>query len=58
MAVLADISHGNTGFSDVMVLVAFILALIAGAVAYMAKALWATVLSVAIAAFFLGFLVL
>lgn len=56
--VLADISSGNTGFADIMFLVAFILFLIAGVVAYMAKALWATVVCVGLAAISLGWLVL
>lgn len=55
---LADISHGNTGFADVMFLVALILFLIASAVAYQAKALWATVVCVGLAAVSLGWLVL
>ena len=55
---LADISQGNTGFADIMFLVAFILFLIAGAVAYQAKALWATVVCVGLAAVALGWLVL
>jgi hypothetical protein len=55
---LADIAHGNTGFSDVMMLVALILFLIAGFVAYTVKALWATVMSLGLAAVALGLLVL
>lgn len=55
---LADISSGNTGFADVMFLVALILFLIAGFIAYTAKALWATVVCVGLAAVSLGWLVL
>ena len=58
MSILADISHGNTGFADVMFLVALILFLIAGFIAYTAKALWATVVCVGLAAVALGWLVL
>lgn len=55
---LADISSGNTGFADIMFLVALILFLIAGAVAYQAQALWATVVCIGLAALSLGWLVL
>lgn len=58
MKILADIAHDKTGFADVMFLVALILFLIAGFVAYTAKALWATVMSVGLAAISLGWLVL
>lgn len=58
MAILADISHGHTEFSDVMLLVAMILFLIAGFIAYTANALWATVMSLGLAAIALGWLVL
>jgi hypothetical protein len=51
---LADISSGNTGFADVMFLVALIVFLLAGFVAYQAQALWAT----GLAALSLGWLVL
>lgn len=55
---LADIATGKTGFADIMFLVAFILFLLAGGVAYWAKAFWATVVCLGLAAVALGFLVL
>jgi hypothetical protein len=58
VALLADISQGHTEFSDVMLLVALILFLIAAFIAYTAKALWATVMSVGLAAVALGWMVL
>lgn len=58
MAVLADISSGNTGFADVMFLVALIVFLVGGFLAYQAKALWATVVSIGLAAVSLAWLVL
>ena len=57
MAFVADIAQGNTGFADVMYLVAFILFLIGAFLAYTAKALWATVMSLGLAAISLGWLV-
>lgn len=56
--VLADISSGNTGFADVMFLLAMILFLVGGFIAYTAKALWATVVCLGLAAVSLGWLVL
>jgi len=57
---LADIASGNTGFADVMFLVAFILFVGAAVVAWaiQPRALWATVLSLGCAAVALAFLVL
>jgi hypothetical protein len=55
---LADIASGNTGFADVMFLLAMILFLVAGFIAYTAKALWATVICLGLAAISLGWLVL
>jgi hypothetical protein len=57
---LADIASGNTGFADVMFLVALILFLIGAAVAWsiQPRALWATVVAVGLAAVSLGWLVL
>ena len=55
---LADIANGNTAFADVMFLVALIIFLLAGFVAYGAKALWAAVMCIAFAALSLGWLVL
>lgn len=57
---IADISQGNTGFADVMFLVAFILFLIGAIVAWavVPRALWATAVSVGLAAVALGWLVL
>jgi len=55
---LADISSGNTGFADVMFLVALILFLIGGFIAFQVKTIYATVLAVGLAAVALGWLVL
>lgn len=55
---IADISQGHREFADVMFLVALILFLIAGVVAYTAKALWATVVCLGLGAVALGWLVL
>jgi hypothetical protein len=55
---VADIASGNTGFADIMFLVALILFLIAGVVAYQVKALWATVVCLGLSAVSLGWLVL
>ena len=55
---LADIASGNTGFADIMFLVAFILFLIGGFIAYQVKTLYATVIAVGLAAVSLGWLVL
>jgi hypothetical protein len=55
---LADISSGNSGFADVMFLVALIVFLLAGFVAYQAQALWATVVCIGLASLALGWLVL
>jgi hypothetical protein len=56
--ILADIASGNTGFADVMFLVAFILFLLAGVVAFQVKTFYATVLALGLAAVALGWLVL
>ena len=57
---IADIASGNTGFADIMFLVALILFLIGAAVAWAVepRALWATAVSVGLAAVSLGWLVL
>ena len=55
---IADIASGNTGFADVMFLVAFILFLVAGFVAFQVKTFYATVLALGLAAVSLGWLVL
>lgn len=57
---IADIASGNTGFADVMFLVALILFLIGAAVAWaiQPRALWATAVSIGLAAVALGWLVL
>lgn len=57
---IADISSGNTGFADIMFLVAFILLLGAAVVAWaiQPRVLWATVASLGLAALALGWLVL
>jgi hypothetical protein len=58
IAMIADISSGNTGFADVMFLVALILFLIAGFVAFQVQTFYATVLALGLAAVSLGWLVL
>jgi len=60
VAVLADIATGNHGFADVMFLVAFIVFLGAAIVAWsiQPRVLWATVVSVGLAAMALAWLVL
>jgi len=57
---LADISQGNTGFADVMFLVALIVFLIGAVVAWAIepRALWGTAISIGLAAVSLGWLVL
>lgn len=55
---LADIANGNTALADVMFLVALIVFVLAGFVAYGAKALWASVVCIGFAAMALGWLVL
>lgn len=55
---LADIASGNTGFADIMFLVALILFLLAGVVAFQVKTFYATVIAVGLAAVSLGWLVL
>jgi hypothetical protein len=56
--ILADIASGNTGFADVMFLVAMILFLVAGFVAFQVKTFYATVIAIGLAAMALGWLVL
>jgi hypothetical protein len=58
IAFVADISQGNTGFADVMFLVALIVFLLAAAVAFQVKTFYATVIAVGLAALSLGWLVL
>jgi uncharacterized membrane protein YtjA (UPF0391 family) len=58
IAMIADISSGNTGFADIMFLVALILFLIAGFVAFQVQTFYATVLALGLAAVSLGWLVL
>lgn len=57
---IADIASGNTGFADIMFLLALILFLIGAVVAWSVqpRALWATAVSVGLAAVALGWLVL
>jgi len=55
---LADISQGHSGFADIMFLVALIVFLIGAFIAYQAKALYAAVVAVGLAAVALGWLVL
>lgn len=55
---IADISSGNTGFADIMFLVALIVFLLGAVVAFQAKTFYATVIAVGLAAVSLGWLVL
>ena len=55
---LADIANGNTNWADILFLVALILFLIGGFLAYQAQALWATVMSLGLAALSGAWLVL
>ena len=55
---LADIASGNTGFADVMFLVALVIFVLGGALAYKAEALYVTVLSLGLACVALAWLVL
>jgi hypothetical protein len=55
---LADIASGNTGFADVMFLVAMIIFLVAGFIAYQVKTFYATLIALGLAAVSLGWLVL
>lgn len=55
---LADIANGNTGFADIMFLVALILFLIGGVIAFQVKTLYAAVIALGLAAVSLGWLVL
>lgn len=56
--ILADISTGNTGFADIMFLVALIVFLIAAAIAFQVRTFYATAIAVGLAALALGWLVL
>ena len=56
--ILADIAHGHVDAADVLFLLAVILFLIGAFIAYTAKALWATVVCVGLAAVAGGWLVL
>jgi hypothetical protein len=58
MSLIADIASGNTGFADIMFLVALILFLLAGALAFQVKTFYATLIAVGLAAVSLGWLVL
>lgn len=55
---VGDIASGNTGFADVMFLVALIVFLLGAVMAFQAKALYAAVVAVGLAAVSLGWLVL
>jgi hypothetical protein len=55
---LADIAHGQLTGADISFLVALILFLIGGVIAYTVKALWATVVAVGLAAVALGLMLL
>jgi len=56
--VIADIASGNTGFADVMFLVALVIFLVAAFVAFQVKTFYATVIALGLAALSLGWLVL
>jgi hypothetical protein len=56
--ILADIASGNTGFADVMFLVALIVFLLGAVVAFQVKTFYATVIALGLAALSLGWLVL
>jgi hypothetical protein len=56
--ILADIASGEVDWADIFFLIAVILFVIGGALAYQAKALWATIVSVGLAFVALGWLVL
>ena len=55
---VADIANGNTGFADIMFLVALILFGVGSVLAFQAKALWAAVVSLGLVAVSLAWLVL
>jgi len=58
MALLADIASGNTNWADILFLVALILFLIAGFIAYQAQAIWVSVFCLGLAALSGAWLVL
>ncbi|MDF2732995.1 MAG: hypothetical protein K0S92_1629 [Desertimonas sp.] len=55
---IADIESGNVDLADILFLIAVVLFLVAGFMAFQAKALWATVVAVGLACVSLGWLVL
>ena len=55
---IADIASGKTGFADIMFLVALIVFLLAGFIAYEAKTFYATLMALGLAVLSLGWLVL
>jgi hypothetical protein len=55
---LADIESGNVDLADVLFLIAVVLFVVGGVVAFMAKTLWATVIAAGLACVSLGWLVL
>jgi hypothetical protein len=55
---IADIASGEVDWADIFFLIAVILFVVGAAMAYQAKALWATVVCVGLASVSLGWLVL
>ena len=58
MMIIADIASGNTDWADIFFLVALILFVVAGAVAYQVKTLWATAVALGLAFVSLAWLLL
>jgi hypothetical protein len=55
---LADIESGNVDLADILFLVAVVLFVVGGVMAYTKDAIWATVVSIGLACVALGLLVL
>ena len=55
---IADIESGNVDLADILFLVAVVLFVVGAVVAYLAKTLWATVVSAGLACAALAWLVL
>jgi hypothetical protein len=56
--VLADIESGNTDLADILFLVAVVLFVVGGVVAFQTKAIWATLVAAGLACTALAWLVL